>query len=292
MEVTVLLTLIQPEAELYFPIHSDDEHKLSDTTHLGIGAHPDDLEIIAIHGILEAYDHPQKYFTGVTITDGRGAPRSGPFANMSDDDLWRIRCNEQKKAAEIGHYHAQILLNYPSQAVKSTSCQNVVTDIKNIITVTSPAVIYTHNLADKHDTHVGSALCVIQALRELGPQPFLFKLYGCEAWRDLDWLIDNDKIPLDVSRHPDLQEALLTVYDSQIAGGKRYDKAVIGRRQAHATFFQSHQTDFASQLGFAMDLTPLIDDPDMDIEQFVSEHINNFHTEICARLTRLKTLID
>ena len=285
-----MLSLFQPEAELYFPIHSDDEHKLSDTTHLGIGAHPDDLEIIAIHGILEAYDHPQKYFTGVTITDGRGAPRSGPYADMSDDDLWRVRCDEQIKAAEIGHYHAQILLNYPSQAVKSTSCQNVVTDIKNIITVTSPAVIYTHNLADKHDTHVGSALCVIQALRELNPQPNLLKLYGCETWRDLDWLTDNNKIALDVSNRPDLQEALLIVFESQIAGGKRYDLATIGRRQAHATFFQSHQTDFASQLGVAMDLTPLIDDPDMDIEHFVSMYINNFYKEVCGRLTNLRIL--
>ncbi len=285
-----MLTLIQPEAELYFPMISHDELKLSDTTHLGIGAHPDDLEIIAIHGILEAYDHPQKYFTGVTITDGRGAPRSGPFANMSDDDLWRIRCNEQKKAAEIGHYHAQILLNYPSQAVKSTSCQNVVTDIKNIITVTSPDVIYTHNLADKHDTHVGSALCVIQALRELNPQPNLLKLYGCETWRDLDWLTDNNKIALDVSNRPDLQEALLIVFESQIAGGKRYDLATIGRRQAHATFFQSHQTDIASRLVFAMNLTPLIDDPYMDIEHFVTLAINNFRTEVSARLTRLRIL--
>lgn len=283
-----MLSKLNPATELFFPSNGSNNADLELTTHLGIGAHQDDLEIIAIHGILEAYNDPGKHFTGVTVTDGRGAPRSGPFQDMSDDDMWKIRCDEQKQAAQLGNYHAQYLLNFPSQVVKSTRRNNVIDDLKHIIKDTSPAVIYTHNLADKHDTHVAVALCVIQALRELETLPNFQKLYGCEAWRDLDWLVESDKIPLDISSHPELQEALLRVFESQIIGGKRYDLAAVGRWQANATFFQSHEIDFATRMVYAMDLTPLILEPEMEIEEFVSRYILTLAKDVSDRLSHLR----
>lgn len=162
-----MIKLSNPEAEIFFP--KEKGTNLSKTTHLGIGAHQDDLEIFAIHGILEAYNDPDKCFTGVTVTDGRGAPRSGPYGGMSDDDLWEVRVKEQKKAASLGNYLAQFLLNIPSSNIKSPSREAVIHDLKKILKATEPAVIYTHNLADKHDTHVAVGLCVIEALRTIDP---------------------------------------------------------------------------------------------------------------------------
>ena len=43
----------------------------------------------------------------------------------------------------------------------------MVEDLKTLIAVMKPQVIYTHNLADKHDTHVAVTLRLIRALREL-----------------------------------------------------------------------------------------------------------------------------
>jgi len=57
-----------------------------------------------------------------------------------------------------------------------------------------------------------------------------------------------------------LAEKLHACFASQIAGGKDYGKAVIGRRRANATFYDSHSVDTLDQLWFAMDLTPLIED--------------------------------
>jgi hypothetical protein len=51
------------------------------------------------------------------------------------------------------------------------------------------------------------------------------------------------------------------VFDSQVSGGKRYDLATAGRRLAHATYYASHGTDEESALSFAMDLTPLVEEP-------------------------------
>lgn len=279
---------LNPAAERHFPSGDYKKPNLERTTHLGIGAHPDDLEIIAIHGVLAAYDHPNKHFTGVVVTDGRGAPRSGPFENMNDDDLWKIRCEEQKQAANLGKYHAQLLLNHSSNVVKSSDRKIVIDDLKHIINVTKPEVIYTHNLLDKHDTHVAVTLCVIQALREIGVPPDFKKLYGIEAWRGLDWLVDEDKVSLDASSHCDLQIELLRVFESQITGGKRYDLATIARRQANATFNQSHEIDQSTHLVHGMDLTPLTRHPEIIIEDFVIRYINNLADDVYDRLKRLR----
>lgn len=281
-----MLQLTHPQAEIFFP-DPFQSNALAQTTHLGIGAHQDDLEMMAIHGILAAYDDPEAAFTGVTVTDGRGAPRNGPYADFSDDDLWAVRKQEQKEAAEIGNYLAQVLLNFPSKDVKSPNRKNIVNDLKIILEETLPQVIYTHNLADKHDTHAAVALAVIEACRALPALMQNVKLYGCELWRGLDWLPDDRKVALDVSAHPELQDALLAVFQSQIAGGKRYDLATIGRRQSNATFYQSHAVDKASRMVYAMDLTPLIHNREMSISGFIAEMILGLSQDVKIRFKRL-----
>jgi LmbE family N-acetylglucosaminyl deacetylase len=283
-----MLKFNKPNAEIYFPQGAGDERVLGRTTHLGIGAHQDDLEIFAIHGILAGLDDREKAFTGVTVTDGRGAPRSGPYTGMSDDELWKIRGSEQKRAADVGRYNAQILLDYASSEVKFSDREAVVADLQRIIQVAQPEVIYTHNLADKHETHVAVALSVIEALRTLDPPLPFVTVYGCEVWGDLDWLPDEIKIALDVSGHPELQKHLLDVFESQIAGGKRYDLAAIGRREANATYFHSHETDQADRLVYAMDLTPLIEDPNLAIDAFISEKLERFVKSTVKQLDNLQ----
>jgi LmbE family N-acetylglucosaminyl deacetylase len=282
-----MITLNHPQAEIYFPSPSVEIAQLARTTHLGIGAHQDDLEIFAIQGILAGYDNADKAFTGVTVTDGRGAPRSGDYAELSDDELWLIRKAEQKEAADIGKYNAQFLLNHSSSNVKSGNREAVIEDLITIITACQPEVIYTHNLADKHDTHVAVALSVIAALRQMGPAAGGIQLLGAEVWRGLDWLTADRKIALDVSAHPELQEELLQAFPSQIAGGKRYDQATLGRRRANATYFQSHHTDQADLMTYATDLTPLVAKPDLDIAAFIDTAIQSLAEDVHSRIERL-----
>ncbi len=152
-------------------------------------------------------------------------------------------------------------------------------------------MVYTHNLADKHDTHVGVALKVISAIRGLPEAARPEKLYGCEVWRDLDWMVDADKVPLYLSAHENLQAALLGVFDSQISGGKRYDLATLGRRRANATYFESHGVDTSLGLAYAMDLTPLIHQPQLDIAGHVQAHIARFSQDVADRLRRVESAI-
>jgi LmbE family N-acetylglucosaminyl deacetylase len=179
-------------------------------------------------------------------------------------------------------------LDYPSKAIKDGSNKQAVADIVKLLKATRPQFVYTHNLADKHDTHVGVALKVIEAVRRLPKEEQPQRLYGCEVWRDLDWMTDNDKVPFDCSAHENLQMALVGVFDSQICGGKRYDLATMGRRKAHATYFASHGTDVTTGLSFGMDLTPLLADPSKEPGAFAQEFIQRFAQEVADRVGRLR----
>jgi hypothetical protein len=163
----------------------------------------------------------------------------------------------------------------------------VVADLKELLLAARPQILFTHNLADKHDTHVATALRVIEACRELRETQRPRRLLGGEVWRDLDWMTDADKVPLDVAERESLAAALLGVFDSQITGGKRYDLATLGRRRAHATYHQSHALDATTGLTFAMDMSPLLTDAAVEPAAFVRGFIERFGEEVQARLERL-----
>jgi hypothetical protein len=128
----------------------------------------------------------------------------------------------------------------------------------------------------------------LEALRALPRERRPRRVLGCEVWRDLDWLDDADKVALDASARPELAAELLRVFDSQIAGGKRYDLATLGRRAANATFHTSHATDRATAITWAMDLTPLVADDSLAPLDFVLKHVDRFRSGIAAQLRELR----
>ncbi len=277
----------QDTAEIYVPDGEPVEKALARTTHLCVSAHQDDIEIMAAQPILECFQQPGKWFTGVVVTDGRGSPRNGLYQDYDDEAMRVVRFKEQRKAAYVGEYAAQVMLDFPSKVVKDASRQEPVDDLAQVLRAARPQVVYTHNLADKHDTHVAVALRVIAALRKLEPAERPERLVGCEVWRALDWMVDADKVVLDVTEHENLQAALLGVFDSQIVGGKRYDLASMGRRRANATYFESHGVDRTTGLSYAMDLTPLMNDPAKEPGEFAQAYINRFALDVSQRLERM-----
>lgn len=281
------MKFVNDGAQIVIP-DGTDARLISRTTHMAIGAHQDDIPIMAHHGILECFGRRDRWFTGVTVTDGAGSPRSGLYAGYSDEQMKAIRILEEKKAAYVGEFGAAVLLDYSSSAVKDPAEMRIVEELAGLIEAAAPRVIYTHNLADKHDTHVAVALRTIKALRFLPADRRPEALHGCEVWRNLDWLVDDDKVTFDVSAHDNLAAAIIGVYDSQITGGKRYDLATAGRRLANATFSESHAVDDARALIYAMDLTPLITDPSTNINSYVRSHVERMQQEISLRLTTLE----
>ncbi|MSR64601.1 MAG: PIG-L family deacetylase [Verrucomicrobiae bacterium] len=278
------MKLHNPTAEIFVPDGKPVADALRRCTHIGIGAHQDDLEFMAFHGILQCFHSDTQWFGGVTCTNGSGSARTGPYANYTDAQMMAVRRKEQNDAAVVGKYGAMVQLDYPSSAVKSATDTMLKNDLKQILAATSASVVYTHNPADKHDTHIGVVIATLQAIRELPKEKRPQKVYGCEVWRNLDWMIDSEKVVLDVSTHENLAAALNGIFDSQIAGGKRYDLATMGRRRANATFFESHATDKAEQLIFAMDLSPLATNDSLDIIEYVTGYIDSFRRDVVHKL--------
>jgi len=276
-----------PNAEIFIPDGVDLELALDRTTHMGIGAHQDDIEIAAYHGIAACFGKQDQWFSGVTVTNGSGSPRTGNYAGTTDEEMQKIRREEQRKAAQVGSYSFQVQLDYPSSEVKEPENQNTVNDLYTVLNAAKPEILYLHNPADKHDTHVATMLRSLAAAQKLAPAHRPKKVFGCEVWRDLDWLPDDKKKALDVSDHDNLSVALLSLYDSQITGGKRYDLATAGRRLANATYLATHTTDEVQALTYAIDLTPLLLKTELSVKEYILNAIDFFKKDVASRLDRL-----
>lgn len=211
------------EKNLSHGVGGNSFENIRKTTHFAISAHQDDIEIMAFHGILACYQQEHCRFGGAcVVTDGRGGtPRAGEFADVSDDEMVEIRAAEQAKAAEIGDYANCVLLGHRSSGVRQLDFEPLTSELVRLLSLAQPKIIYTHNLADKHKTHLAVGLHVIKAIRRLPRELRPEKLYGCEVWRSLDFLPDTHKVLLDVSARPELQSALINAFRSQIAGGER-----------------------------------------------------------------------
>ncbi len=88
--------------------------------------------------------------------------------------------------------------------------------------------------------------------------------------------------PLD----PAIADDLAAVFASQIDGAKRYDLAAAGRRRANATMQAPRAVDQASQVVVAMDLSPLVHNPDIDPVRYVLAAVDRFRNEVERDLGR------
>ena len=236
-------------AVIFIPDGLEEEAAWSRTTHMGIGAHPDDLEFMAWSGIISGLA-PKNRFAGVTLTDGGGSSRIGPYANTDDASMRRIRLEEEKKAAFLGEYSALAVLGYTSAQVRRDQRDLVKEDIKVLIKAARPQVIYTHNLADRG-----------------------------EVWRSLDWLASDKRCSFDVSSKANLNMSLMGLYDSQIEGGKNYHEATLGRKRANATYADAYAADKSRLLELFMNLHPLLENPQLSPLDYLAYQIDAFKTE-------------
>ena len=268
-------------SDFFVPDSSPMPRAAGRVTHLCVGAHQDDIEIMAFHGVKTCFGQADKWFGGVVVTDGGGSPRTGKFASMTDGDMKRVRLEEQREAARIGQYAFVAQLGYPSAEVKDRENKNVAADLKKIFEASGAEVVYLHQPFDKHETHIATLGHCLRALVELPEERRPKLVLGCEVWRDLDWLDDTRKVPLDVGGMDELASRLLCVFESQVAGGKRYDLGAMGRRAANATFAQSHGVDKAEGVTFAIELTDLVRGKEVgSVKEFVEKALGELAADV------------
>lgn len=278
----------QPQANTHAPAGGDWTAALASTTHLGIGAHPDDLEIMAFPGICACREQKNLRFSGVVATDGAGAPRSGSSAKLSAPELIHIRREEQKQAATLGGYAAILQLAHPSAELRGSGRPALTSDLLQIFQSAKPKALYLHNPADRHETHLAVLLACLDALRQLPAQDRPAEIYGCEVWGDLDWVPAEKTVRLPCPAPADFGPSLLRVFRSQV-DGKRYDLAAAGRRRAQATFADAYTPDRAEEVVLALDLKPLVENSKLTLVEFVSSLTGEFQKQTLARIRRLES---
>lgn len=281
-----MIRFSREDADIFVPQGGTPTAALERVTHLCIAAHQDDIEIMAYSAICDCLETPDYAFGGVVVTNGAGSPRGGLYADLTDLEMQQLRRIEQRRAAEVGRYAVQVQLGHPSADVKLPRSPTVLADLATLFAKCEPEFVFLHNPADKHDTHVAVLLRSLEALRALPAERRPARVLGCEVWRDLDWLPEAEKVALNAGRQPDLAAELLRTFDSQIAGGKRYDLGTLGRRAANATFHTSHAVDRFRGITWAMDLTPLVQEPTLDLADFTLSAIERLRAEVAARIAR------
>lgn len=281
-----MISLQNPGADIFVPDGLPVAEAARRITHLAIGAHQDDLEFMAYHGIVTCYDRPGWSFGGVTCTDGAGSARQGLYAEKTDEEMRSIRGEEQRAAARLGRYGLMVQLGHSTKTLKTAASNPLTPDLMALFSAVSPRVVYTHNPADKHETHLHVFAAVIEALRSLPAEKRPMRVYGCEVWRGLDWMEDSEKVVHDVSPRPELAAALNQLFDSQISGGKNYGLATEGRRRANATYLAAHHVDHVTHASYAMDLTPLVRDAALDPVDYTQGFIERFRSDVSMKLRR------
>jgi len=282
------MRLSHPQADIFVPEPGmTPDEALRRVTHLCVAAHQDDIEIMAVSGISDCLDKTGKAFGGVVVTNGAGSPRAGSYGSYSDEQMQAVRREEQREAARLGRYSIQLQLAHASADVKRPGHEGVAADLAEIFSICRSEVLFLHNPADKHDTHVGVLLRCLEAILKLREDLRPRRVLGCEVWRDLDWVPDAEKVALDSGRHPKLARRLVAVFDSQISGGKRYDLAAIGRRSANATFYASHATDKMAAITYAVDLTPVIREGGPSVKDFTASLVAGLAADVSQRLDKL-----
>lgn len=268
--------------EIYYP----KNRKTGKVKYLAISAHQDDIEIMAFYGIAKGYRSVNYSFAAVVTSDGAGSARINEYKDYTDEMMKEVRYLEQKEAAEIGKYNVLYLLKHPSKQIKDPSDEEIINQYMEIIKELKPEVIYTHSLLDKHPTHLGVSLKVLEAIKRLNKEDQPKHVYGMEVWRDLDWVDDEDKIAFDVSYNKKLQKDILNVFKSQIVGGKRYDLAAIGRRYANATFAESHSVDTMKMITFGIDMSKVAKGK-IDVKTFINGFLDKFQKNVNKQIEEL-----
>lgn len=276
-----------PGAEIYVPDGKDADTAAARSTIMVFGAHQDDIEMIALHGILEGLNAGGYKLFGVVATDGVSSLHSGDYSGLSFGEIRETRNEEQREASRLGKYSAVALLNYTSPEVKDKSVVSLDDDLLTLIEAVKPEKVYMHNPFDRHDTHVAMCIRTLESLRRAAAKGIVPKhVFGCEVWRGLDWLIHCDRAHLAVVDTDNIGDQLIRVFRSQFAGNRHYDLAAKGRRIANATYHESHNIEMDEEMTFAVDLLPLVQDATLNLSDYARHVINRFESDVMARLER------
>jgi glucosamine-6-phosphate deaminase len=213
---------------------------LAKTTHVGVGAHQDDIEIMAGPMLLKNKDH----WMNIIVTDGAASKSilNGMATELTPKQLTDMRQREQREAArETGT--PVIQLKYPSAAVNGHMGEGKRQEAAFALGTLFSAMpkteeVFGHNPIDKHATHL-AVLAVQTAALRAAQHKNLKNVYAMEVWGGLTGIPEAQLSMFVVEDGRDLAaiNTLIGKYQSQIQGqGRDYAATTTARMVGHGGY--------------------------------------------------------
>ncbi|MDF1678813.1 MAG: 6-phosphogluconolactonase, partial [Legionellaceae bacterium] len=266
---------------------------LEKTTQLGVGAHPDDVEIMAGPDMLAAKDT----WLTLVVTDGAATSNTlnGDYAKYSPEALTNMRQAEQRKAAKRANVPL-IICKFPTAAIAGDMGTETLDDAKKTMSSLVQAMpnlttVIGHQPSDVHDTHIRVLALQVHALRTLSDMQLKgITVLGREVW-GLMLAIEARLRKKLVMTEAELDEwaELIAVYESQIAGqGRDYSLTTIERARGNAGY-QTHPHGANPPVGLllALDLTDLVYDKKLCVSQFEARLLRELEKQTQSRTQRI-----
>ena len=169
-----------------------------------------------------------------------------------------VRFKEQKKAAVVGEYGAQVLLDYKSTVVKDPQDKRPCKDLLSILHSDEAQVRLHPQPGGQTRYPRGDTLRVVEAIRCHAPRIDHKNCMGAksgEAW--IGWWM-SEKYPSTSASMRTYKQHYLGVFDSQICGGNATTSPPWVAERPTPPILNPMDWIRPKGLSFGMDLTPLI----------------------------------
>ena len=117
--------------------------------------------------ILACFQQQDRWFTGVVVTDGRGSPRTDVYEQYATTRCAWCASMSSAVRPQWADTPPPCCSITPAGPSRTASDRRPIEDLVKLLQTCRPQEVYTHNLADKHDTHVAVTLRTIAAIRSL-----------------------------------------------------------------------------------------------------------------------------
>ena len=233
-----------------------------------ISPHPDD-DVLGAGGVmLEAAEKGRAVFS-VTLTDGRGSPRTGP--PIADEDMVALRQEESMAALKVVGAAGGFYFLKQNPELEGEGGKRVEEDLRELFESLRPSEIFLPAPYERHRTHIRCTRLTLEALRSSpGLRP---SLWGYSLWGA--FFGGKKRVARDITPWISKKVEAVLAHTTQIAY-KNYQQGMLGKNNSEAIFWDSQEIQKATFVETFLDMTELLEHKDLSLEDFIRQDMEAF----------------
>ena len=233
-----------------------------------ISPHPDD-DVLGAGGVMIGAAEEGRGVFSVTVTDGRGSPQKGP--NISEEEMVERRQKESMAALKVVGAAGGFYFRRRNSDLDEQEGKEVEKDLKELLEWLTPDEVYLPAPYERHKTHQRVTRLTVEALRSsTASEPFLF---GYSLWGG--FFGEKKRLVKDISPFIRKKVEAVLAHSTQIAY-KNYQQGILGRNNADAIFWESHDIQRVSFVETFLNLTELLERKNLSLDNFIREDVESF----------------